>query len=65
MAYREGRTCSKIAAEKGAIEIGAESNVYTDDSASGGLMNGGSGVVVNSGNLSSTEDVKTIRRRGA
>ena len=36
----------KIAAEKRAIEIGADFNVYTDGSASGGLMDGGAGVVV-------------------
>ena len=36
----------RIAAEKLAIEIGADFNVYIDDSASGGLMDGGAGVMV-------------------
>ena len=36
----------RIAAEKRAIEIGADFNVYTHGSASGGLMDGGTGVVV-------------------
>ena len=36
----------RIAAEKRAIEIGADFNIYTDGSASGGLLDGGAGVVV-------------------
>ena len=36
----------RTAAEKRAIEISADFNVYTDGSASGGLMDGGAGVVV-------------------
>ena len=55
----------RIAAEKRAIEIGADFNVYTDGSASGGLIDGGAGVVVTRGNPTSPRVVKTIRRRGA
>ena len=35
----------RIAAEKQANEIGADFRVYTDGSASGGLLYGGAGVV--------------------
>ena len=55
----------KIAAEKRNIEIGADFNVYTDGSASDGLLDGGAGVVVTRGNLTSRKVVKTIRQRGA
>ena len=46
----------RIVAEKRAIEIGADFNVYTDGSASGGLMDGGAGVVVTRGNSTSTTE---------
>ena len=52
-----------IAAETRAIEI-AVFNVYTDGSASGGVMDGRAGVVVTRG-PNSPKVVKTIRRRGA
>ena len=55
----------RIAAEKRAIEIGADFNVYTDGSASGGLIDGGAGVVVTRGNPTSPDIVKTKRWRGA
>ena len=55
----------RIAAEKRAIEIGEDFNVYTDGSVSGGLMDGGKGVVVIRRNPTSHRVVKTIRRRGA
>ena len=55
----------RLAAEKRAIEIGADFNVYTDGSASGGLMDGGAGVVVTRGNPTSPEFVKTMQRKGA
>ena len=51
----------KIAAERRAIEIGYDFNVYTDDSASGGLPDEEAGVVVTRGNPYSPEIVKTIR----
>ena len=40
-------------------------NVYTDGLASGSLMDGGAGVVVNRRNPTSLKVVKTIRLRGA
>ena len=40
----------RIAAEKRAIEIGGDFNVYTDGSASSDLMDGGAVVVVTRGN---------------
>ena len=40
----------RIAAEKRTIEIGADFNAYTDGSASGGLLDGGMGIVVTWGN---------------
>ena len=55
----------RIAAEKRAIEIGADFNVYTDGSASGGLMDGGVGVVFTRENPTSPKVVNIIRRRGA
>ena len=55
----------RIAAEKRAIETGADFNIYTDGSSSGGLMDGGAGVVVTRGNPTSSKVVKTIRWRGA
>ena len=55
----------KISAEKRTIAIGADFNIYTDGSASGGLIDGGAGVVVTRGNPTSPRVVKTIRRRGA
>ena len=51
-----------ISAEKRAIEIAADFNVYTNGSASGGLMDGGAGVVRNP---TYPKFVKTIRQRGA
>ena len=41
----------KIAAKEQAIKIGADFNVYTEGSASGGILDGGAGVVVTKGNL--------------
>ena len=55
----------KIAVDKRAIEIGADFNVYTDGSASGGLLDGGVGVVVTRGKSNSPCVMKIIRRRGA
>ena len=55
----------KIAVDKRAIEVGADFNVYTDGSASGGLLDRGAGVVVTRGNPISPKVEKTIRRRGA
>ena len=55
----------KIATEKRTIEIVADFNVYTDGSASDCLLYGGTGVVINSGIMTSPEVVKTTRRRGA
>ena len=55
----------RIAAEKRAIKIGACFNVYTDGSTSGGLLDGGAGVVVTRGNPTSPKVVKTIRQRDA
>ena len=43
----------RIAAEKQAIEIGADFKVYIDGSASGGLLDGEAGVVVTRGNPTS------------
>ena len=54
----------RIAAEKRAIKIGACFNVYTDGSTSGGLLDGGAGVVATKANPNSLKIVKTIRRRG-
>ena len=54
----------RIAVEKQPLEIGADINVYTVGSTSGGLLDGGAGVVVNRRNPTSLKDVKTIRRRG-
>ena len=39
----------RIAVEKRDIEIDADFNIYTDSSASGGLMDRGAGVVVTRG----------------
>ena len=50
----------RIAKEKRAIEIGADFNVYTDSSASGGFMDRGSGVVVTRGYSTSPEVMTTI-----
>ena len=55
----------KIVAEKWAIEIGADFNVYTGGSVSDGLLNVGVGFVVTRGDPTLPEVVKTIRRRGA
>ena len=56
----------KMTAEKQAIEIGADFNVYTDVSASCGLLDEGAGIVVTKGsNPTSHKDVKTTWRRGA
>ena len=55
----------RIAAEKRAIEIGANINVYTYGSASGGLLGRGVGVVVTRGYPTSPKVVMTIRWSGA
>ena len=55
----------RIDAEKRVIEIVADFNVYTDGSASGGLLGGGGGVVITWGYPILPKIVKTIRRRGA
>ena len=55
----------RIAAEKRVIQIRTDFNVYTDGSASGGLLDRGAGVVVTRGNPISPKVEKTIRRRGA
>ena len=55
----------KITAEKRAIEIIADFNVYFDGSPFSGLLDGGAGVVVTRGNPILPEVVKTIRRRSA
>ena len=55
----------KIAAETKAIEIGPGFNVYTNGSASAGLLDGRAGAVVTRRNPSSPEVVNTLRRRGA
>ena len=55
----------KIAAEKRTIKIGADFNIYTDGSASGGLLDGGAGVVVPRGSPTLPEFVNTIRRKCA
>ena len=55
----------RIAAEKRTTEIGADFNVYINGSASGGLLDGGAGVVVTRGNPTLPKVVKTIRRRGS
>ena len=54
----------KIAAEKRAIEIGADFNVYTNGSASGHLMDGGADVVITRVNPIFLDVVMNIRRRG-
>ena len=47
----------RTVAEKRAIEIGADFNVFTDGSASGGLLDGGAGVVVIKGYPSSPDHI--------
>ena len=54
-----------MAADKRTFEIGADFNVYTDNSASGGLLDGGADVVVTRLNQTLPEVVKTIGWRGA
>ena len=54
----------KITAEKWTIEIRADFNIYTDGSASGGLLVAGAVVVVTKGNPTLPKVVKTIRQRG-
>ena len=53
----------KITAEKWVTEIGVDFNVYTDGSASGVLLEGGTCVVVTRGNSTSPKVMKTIRRK--
>ena len=55
----------RIAGEKRAIEIGANFNVYTDDSVSRSLLDGEAGVLVTRVNPTSPKVVKKLRRRGA
>ena len=55
----------RIAAEIRAIEISADFNVYINGTASSGLLNGGSSVVVTRRYPTSPRVVKTIRQRGA
>ena len=55
----------KIAAEKRAIKIGADFNVYTEGLASGDLLDVPEGVVVTRGKPSSPEVLETIQWRAA
>ena len=55
----------RVAVEKRAVKIGADFNVYNDSSASGGLLNGGAGVVVTRENSTLPKNVKIIQWRGA